>query len=249
MVKKAVILLLCLLLVFSSSSCKKENGTSGINITKDEKKPGAVDTNADSENEESENVGISIGDKVIFGKYEQDGNAGNGKEPVEWIVADKSDGECLLIAEYALQSLQYNKSRNSVRWENSSLREWLNGEFADDCFDSAEKDGIIESDTGCDGSKTSDKVFVLSIEEAELYFPSDEKRRASATEYAEKCGSYSENGYCGWWLRSSGDAEGVAARVNMYGEILTTDSSVGGVERTDYSVRPAIRVSLDSISR
>lgn len=35
-----------------------------------------------------------VGDTVIFGQYEQDGNLDNGSEPIAWLVLDVQGGDC-----------------------------------------------------------------------------------------------------------------------------------------------------------
>ena len=39
---------------------------------------------------------------VLFGSYEQDGDAANGKEPIEWLVLDRDGDKALLLSKYAL---------------------------------------------------------------------------------------------------------------------------------------------------
>ena len=41
---------------------------------------------------------------IFFGKYEQDNNLENGKEPIEWIILETQDGKSLLISKYGLES-------------------------------------------------------------------------------------------------------------------------------------------------
>ena len=41
---------------------------------------------------------------VTFGTYEQDGNASNGAEPIEWYVLDEKDGKKLLVSKYILDA-------------------------------------------------------------------------------------------------------------------------------------------------
>ena len=42
-----------------------------------------------------------IGETLMFGSYEQDGDEENGPEPIEWIVLDKDDeGNILVISRY-----------------------------------------------------------------------------------------------------------------------------------------------------
>ena len=70
-----------------------------------------------------------IGSHVVFGKYEQDDDASNGKEPIEWIVLAKEKDRALLISKYGLAAQQYNTEWTDETWETCSLRKWLNETF------------------------------------------------------------------------------------------------------------------------
>ena len=104
-----------------------------------------------------------------------------------------SGGSALIVSEYALDARAYNEDYESVMWATCTLRKWLNGEFYDTAFNEEEK-GLIaltkvkNADNpkyGTDGGKdTEDRVFLLSLGEAERYFEDDEDRRAFPTEYA-----------------------------------------------------------------
>ncbi|MFR3410007.1 MAG: hypothetical protein ACLTXW_11150 [Christensenellales bacterium] len=39
-----------------------------------------------------------VGDTVMFGQYEQDGNLDNGSEPIAWQVLDVQGGKALLMS-------------------------------------------------------------------------------------------------------------------------------------------------------
>ena len=123
------------------------------------------------------------------------------------------------------------------------MRNWLNDEFINTAFSSAEREQlrslrIVDSDYSVD-----DKVFLLNKLQVKGSFLTTEDAKTTATAYARSNGAYTDkNGSCGWWLIDNGDSADVAARVNIYGEILTSDSAEGGVERTDYAVRPVILV-------
>ena len=56
----------------------------------------------------------SIGDIVVFGTYEQDGNRTNGSEWIEWLVLDKEEDRILVISKYGLSSQAYNASANPI---------------------------------------------------------------------------------------------------------------------------------------
>ena len=52
-----------------------------------------------------------VGGTVFFGTYEQDNNASNGKEDVEWLVLEKKDNRLLVVSQYGLDSQTYNTGK------------------------------------------------------------------------------------------------------------------------------------------
>ncbi len=195
----------------------------------------------------------NIGETVVYGHYEQDRNYTNGKEPIEWIVLDKNNEGTLLISKYVLDTQPYNRKSTSVTWENSSLRTYLNTTFFDEAFSDLEATDILTTSVKADanpkysvnaGIDTQDKVFLLSIEEAEKYFSSDEDRKCVPTAYAIVHGAYTSEDEtvdgeetCWWWLRSTGESDISAAGIRRKGEIQYEGNVV---ESSDNGVRPAI---------
>ncbi len=97
------------------------------------------------------------------------------------------------------------------------------------------------------GNATKDKVFLLSIVEANKYFESDDDTRmCTPTDYATQQGA--QRGFnnkvgrnvCWWWLRSPGGTSNIsAAYVGGY------DGSISGCNvRSDGAIRPCVRVRL-----
>ena len=201
----------------------------------------------------------NVGDTIKFGKYEQDNNLSNGKEDIEWDVLAKENNSVLLISKYALDCKQYNTERTDITWETCSVRKWLDGTFIDSAFDGAEKSIVKKTKVLAEknpyystdpGNATTDKVFLLSINEAEQYFGSDEDRKCIPTEYAKANGAYTSSGYtkngvptCWWWVRSPGDDQGRAANVSDYGSVNYLGMRV---DYGDGCVRPALWINLDS---
>lgn len=200
----------------------------------------------------------NVGDIIVFGAYEQDNNISNGKEDIEWLVLAKEDNKILVISDKALDCKPYNQSRDYVTWETCSLRNWLNNDFINAAFTaeeramiptvtvSADKNPVYSTDPG---NATKDKVFLLSIVEAEKYFTSDEARKCVPTEYAISNGASTSDSYtkggkatCLWWLRSPGFDQFIAAYVNYFGPVLRYGRSVGNVSN---SVRPAMWITID----
>lgn len=198
------------------------------------------------------------GDTVYFGAYEQDNNTFNGKENVEWIVLAKEDRKALAISKYALDCQRYNLSVADVTWENCSLRTWLNGTFLNSAFSSDEQARIAASSVSEDknpeystnpGNAAKDKVFLLSITEAEKYFSTDESRKCAPTAYAKAHGAYtgdSNNTEANtestwWWVRTPGIYQNYAAYINLDGSVNYDGYTV--YAESD-AVRPALWIDL-----
>lgn len=202
----------------------------------------------------------SVGDTITFGAYEQDNNTSNGKEAIEWTVLDKDGMSLLLISKQALDCQQYNTSYTDVTWESCSLRKWMNGTFLNKAFNAEEQAQIQNTTVSADknpeyntnpGNATTDKVFLLSINEVEKYFNSDEARKCAPTAYAKAQGAYTSDIYktasgaatCWWWLRSPGLYQNFAAIVNYDGSVYYYGNLVNYAHD---AVRPALWINLDS---
>ena len=64
-------------------------------------------------------------DNIYFGNYFQSNGA--TKEPVKWRVLSNSDGKLFLLSDQNLDVFQYHTDWESVTWEKSTMRSWLNG--------------------------------------------------------------------------------------------------------------------------
>jgi hypothetical protein len=199
------------------------------------------------------------GDYVLFGTYEQDNDNANGKENVEWLVLEVKEGKALIISKHALDCRPYNTLWGKVTWANSTIRKWLNDTFLHTAFSSAERamiaDKIVRQDKNPayktePGHATMDKVFLLSIDEVNRYFGSDEARMCVPTAYAIANGAWTSDTYtkgdaatCWWWLRSPGYVQYNAAGVISAGSVSCMGSSVSN---DCDGVRPALWIKLDS---
>ena len=197
----------------------------------------------------------AAGDTVYFGKYEQDNDPSNGKEDIEWLVLDKNGDDLLILSRYALDSHPYNSVCSDITWETCTLRTWLNDTFFNAAFDEEEQKSVIVSTVTADknpwydtppGNDTEDKIFLLSIDEANRYLTTGESRMCAPTEYAMARGagtgeSIFEFGrhYCWWVLRSPGyypyyvSFVYYSGYVNLYGYESSLPSD---------AVRPALRI-------
>ena len=201
-----------------------------------------------------------VGDVVVFGTYEQDDDRSNGKEDIEWQVLAKEDNRVLVISKYALDCQPYNTSHEDVTWESCTLRTLLNEIFLNAAFSTEEQAAIAETKVTADknpnfdtdpGNDTTDKVFLLSIDEANEYFASDSARMCAPTDYAQWRGAWTNDSYktasgeatCSWWLRSPCDRQDIAADVGNDGSV---HFYFGSFVDLDDAVRPALWINLES---
>ncbi len=192
-----------------------------------------------------------VGDTIKFGSYEQDNDTNNGKENIEWLVLEKQQNKVFVISKYGLDRKEYNDEEESVTWENCTLRSWLNDEFIETAFSKDEQKLVAESqlknadnsEYDTDGGKdTLDKVFLLSLDEAEEYFSSDNARLCEPTEYAKaQDAGVNKNGYCWWWLRTPGNTNFNAAAVDAGGIVYAYGTFVFSYSGT---IRPALWINL-----
>ena len=224
-----------------------------------EQKANAARSKVQNDNSQSKQSSVEVGDVYTFGAYQQDNNTSNGKEPIKWLVLAKEDNKILLISEKALDCQKYIDPWTGVTWETCSLRKWLNSTFLNAAFSAVEQKKIVSTTVSADknpnystdpGNATTDKVFLLSIDEVEQYFDNDEVRKCIPTAYAIANGADTSNSYtkggavtCWWWLRSPGDDPYCAAGVCRDGEVVSYGFSV---DAGNVCVRPALWITFES---
>jgi len=166
------------------------------------------------------------------------------------------------LSECIIESREYNSEWTDVTWETCTLRKYLNGEFLNK-FGQEEQGLIIEKTIGNPnnlwyiikgGRDTTDKIFLLSLEEADEYFGNsgDYKNKRKINSYwfsnkydADRAAKYDEKSDSTdwWWLRSPGYSSFGAAYVGNGGVV---DVDGYGVFYLSGGVRPALRVNLKS---
>ena len=130
------------------------------------------------------------------------------------------------------------------------MRKWLNSDFLETAFSDTEKqriadDTIYTNDNPVWGTKgcgpSRDKVFCLSVDEVNKYFPLQDGRKCLPTSYAVSHHVWSnDEGYCWVWLRSPGRSADRAASVDCGGAIYNSSD----IDSGDFAVRPAIRIIM-----
>ena len=200
-------------------------------------------------------VNGGIGDTVVFGKYEQNAYMPDGKEDIEWIILDVDGSRKLLISKYGLDCVMYNDEWVEVTWATSSIRNWLNTTFLNTAFSADEQKYIVKTHLHTNdnisahtkgGADTEDKVFFLSVEEANTYFSSDYERQLMGTAYAvaRKAYIHEATAGCWWWLRTPGENQKQACMVMSSG-LIRSESDYA--YRDKPAVRPAVWVDVQSV--
>jgi tetratricopeptide (TPR) repeat protein len=183
----------------------------------------------------------------------------------QWSVLSVEGDKALLITEKIVDVQAYNDEYIAITWEECTLRKYLNTEFYD-TFSASDKNQILtthvmnndNSEYGTPGGNdTDDKIFLLSMVEANKYFISDQNRQAPhTTQSMEKLLSYwysigydqDESYFQGerawyWWLRSPGSLNIHATRVSDGGGI---EADGDGVSNNQAGIRPALYISLSN---
>ena len=196
-----------------------------------------------------------------------------------WRVLDVQNGKALLITEKALEERHYNDEKAESTWERCSLRKYLNDEFYNSL--GTEKSQIADTRVctpdnpwygTAGGSTTSDKIFLLSIEEVVKYFgdsgglafkpskdviyeqrgdkgwartdkPDMSKRCWLGDQYNKTRQAFRSLYALGWWLRSPGIDSRSAALVSSVGILWINGVEVQS-EGVGWGVRPALWLDL-----
>lgn len=164
----------------------------------------------------------TVGDVISFGNY-------------KWQVLAKNKKQILLLSEELVEKQVYSSSAASVNWERCTLRSYLNGEFYN-TFSDGEKAVIVDTKVSNKKSKkwgtkagndTTDKIFLLSIDEFNKYSVNIDPKYNGETYW--------------WWLRSPGLDDTHPAGVHF----KTGLDESGGLYSHANGVRPAMWVSIE----
>lgn len=199
-----------------------------------------------------------VGDEILFGRYEQDGDLTNGPEEIEWSVLAKKDGKLLLISKYCLSFQAYNHKRASVEWENCSLRAWLNADFLDAAFSEEEiaricptvLSGLVDHLDEEASAETTDLIYILSRDElGRLYrLPEWNGGRNSdyaelvayATVYAAREAGYDSNAEpVRWWERCKTGSALMGYICDIDGRTCSSAADINAI----LGIRPAVWIT------
>ena len=125
---------------------------------------------------------------------------------------------------------------NAITWETSSVRTWLNDTFFNEAFN-AEQQAMIPYVTvnGNDHSNdTTDRVFLLSVDEANQYFDSNEARSCRQK----------------WWLRTLQTASSARGHYSFHEAYMVDEHGIIYGNRSIFlgvGIRPAMWIDLSSL--
>ena len=188
-------------------------------------------------------------------------------EPIKWRVLNITGSQALLITDRMPDTHPFNNVDEDTNWADCGLRQWLNDEFLNRAFTTAEQASILETDvenvknyyfgTPC-GPDTRDRVFILSESEAFSsekatsygFYPSDgvtdPARHFNSTLYAKCRGAWwspktTSLGCSFWFLRVCGYTQANVVYVGAGGDIYNR-----GIANTcnDAALLPAITIDL-----
>ena len=165
----------------------------------------------------------------------------SNNKSIEWQVIKLEDKgkRALVITKCCIATMRYHDRNKPVTWEGCILREWLNEGFYKKLPTPIKRRVLSitlpypDKGSQINDTNTTDRVFLLSVNEAKRYFPDDSSR---ATKY--------EGQPTWWWLRSPGKSGTYAAGVGDGGYI---SGSGGDVRSVDGGVRPAMWLSMESV--
>lgn len=175
---------------------------------------------------EAKLINLNVGDEIDFG-------TNNGRK-IKWKILRMQDRRALMITNNAVCEMPYHQSGLQITWKDCTLRKWLNNDFINCSFTEAEKNRILPSVLNNDnnpkyktlgGSPTTDKIFLLSVNEAKDLFVNNLARAI----------------FSDWWLRTPGDLPHRVVYV-VYGGSINIR---GGNSSLKGGVRPAMWIKLN----
>ena len=216
-----------------------------------------------------EQANVSVGDLIRF-------------SDLDWWVLDVEGNQALIITDRTIRRM-YHHTKEAVTWETSEVRQWLNGQFLNRFtqqeLSRIEKTTVLNHDNPWDfsgfggyvsspgGNNTTDRVFLLSIDEVLRYLGDSGMVARGATMGASErtfnASQISEWGIClfgihdqysearialdlygrvsWWWLRSPGRGNTTAAFVWDNGFL----DMFGDYVYVTGGIRPALWLYLD----
>ena len=186
-----------------------------------------------------------VGDVVKFGHYNTKIN-NPGKERLTWEVVKRQEDKLCLMCEYGIAGSYYNQHHQEITWEDSDIRKLINSKEFTGSFSGKEADIILQND--------GDMLTLLTPEEAEEFFESDEARQIAITDVAARNGvnintpskvnNWDMKGYRSswWWLRGENTTPCITAPIVTVDGTIVMDEKV--VNKPGGAIRPVVWILL-----
>ena len=178
----------------------------------------------------------------------------------DWRVLDVQGNRMLIITDRVIDRRMYHHTFEAVTWETSDIRRYLNIDFFNRFSpqDQARiaNTTVINNDNQWFGTRggdnTTDRIFLLSIEEVVRYFGDSGQlgnRPGGATwirdEYSSaRIARNQRDSASWWWLRSPGNRPNGAASVDDHGSLDMNGRNVFWEGGGGGGVRPALWLYL-----
>ena len=145
-----------------------------------------------SKKQNSKSISIHKDAKMVnVGKYYIDNDS--ELSPISWEIIEKDtkNKKALLLSQYIIECATVSDADKWLDWENSNIREFLNGEFFNEIFTEDEKEAILYTNVNNDSKygivesfrSTEDRLFIMSRDEIEKYFKTLKSRSVTASKY------------------------------------------------------------------
>jgi hypothetical protein len=176
------------------------------------------------------------------------------------VLAIEDGNRALIITQDILELRWYHNKFVDITWADCALRQYLNYELYN-TFSQDEQAKIIEvtnpnvdnpwfKTTG--GQDTTDRLFLLSLEEVCQYFGDSSAKLRTKGEQAwsidDENNRKRQANYCtdyhGWRLRSPGYYGRTGASINKNGHVYVRGNGVFGSPKDGGGIRPALWLRL-----
>lgn len=124
--------------------------------------------------------GVFAGNIICFGNYPL-GLDEDNKSPIEWVVVERDGTKVKLLSRYNLAMKRFHEKDAKVSWAKCDLRKWLNNQFMKEAFSAQEQKSLI----AIKHEGSSDKVTLISKDEAMAVFPEYSRYIHSSSDYKE----------------------------------------------------------------
>lgn len=206
---------------------------------------GTIFAKSEYKQEMNDLVNANVGDEVYWGHFECD-HGKIGKERLRFIVIEKTADSAVLLCKYGIDGRSFNQKHESVSWENSDIRAYINSPEYIGSFSMYELGAMARFE--------GDYITLLTVQEAANAFDSDRERQLLITPAAKSAGvnvnsmskanMWDMKGYRSswWWLMpEQGENSVTAPIVTVDGEIREAGKEIN---RPGGAIRPVIRIQL-----